>query len=73
MIRKFEQALPAQSSISSTSNLSKLRSCNEKSERMALAMTPIVAQPLQDDTMDIDIDMDVDDVGPVMEDEILEV
>lgn len=40
---------------------------------MALAMTPSRAGPLQDDTMDIDIDMDVDDVGPVMEDEILEV
>lgn len=40
---------------------------------MALAMTPVSATQLQDDTMDIDIDMDVDDVGPVMEDEALEV
>lgn len=40
---------------------------------MALAMTPYTATQLHDDTMDIDIDMDVDDVEPVMEDEALEV
>ena len=41
---------------------------------MALAMTPITMPPrAQDDAMDIDIDMDVDDMGPVAEDEILEV
>jgi len=39
---------------------------------MALAMTPIVS--LRDDTMDIDIEMDVDDYGPAIEeDEMLEV
>lgn len=40
---------------------------------MALAMTPVTTAPLHDDTMDIDIDMDVDDMGPSIEDEILEV
>lgn len=39
---------------------------------MALAMTPIAS--LRDDTMDIDIEMDVDDFGPTVEqDEMLEV
>ena len=40
---------------------------------MALAMTPITMPPVQDDVMDIDIDMVVDDIGPVADDEILEV
>jgi hypothetical protein len=38
---------------------------------MALAMQPSMAT--HDDVMDIDIDMDIDDVGPVMEEDILEV
>lgn len=39
---------------------------------MALAMTPVM--PVQDDIMDIDIQMDVDDFGPtVEEDDMLEV
>lgn len=42
---------------------------------MALAMTPSMAHPTQDDIMDIDIDMDMDagDVAPIPEDELLEV
>lgn len=39
---------------------------------MALAMTPTAAVPTHDDTMDIDIDMDVGDMDPVGEDEMLE-
>lgn len=40
---------------------------------MALAMTPAQVTSTQDDAMDIDIDMDVDDMDPVGDDEILEV
>lgn len=40
---------------------------------MALAMTPVTMTHMQDDVMDIDIDMDVDDMGPVADDELLEV
>lgn len=38
---------------------------------MALAMQSNATA--QDDIMDIDIDMDIDDVGPAMEDDMLEV
>lgn len=40
---------------------------------MALAMTPTTVARTQDDIMDIDIDMDIDDMAPIPEDEILEV
>lgn len=41
-------------------------------DTMALAMTPVA--PVRDDMMDIDIQMDVDDFGPMVEeDDMLEV
>lgn len=40
---------------------------------MAVAMSSIAAMPMQDDTMDLDIDMEVDDIGPVAEEDMLEV
>lgn len=40
---------------------------------MAVAMASTTAMPMQDDTMDLDIDMEVDDNGPIAEEDMLEV
>lgn len=40
---------------------------------MALTMTSVAAGPAQDDIMDIDIDMDVDEMGPAGDDGTFEV
>lgn len=40
---------------------------------MAVAMASATAMPVHDDTMDLDIDMEVDDMVPIAEEDMLEV